>query len=79
MRVLAFALLSGGLTLLSACGGGHADAPPLASNGVPASALVSATAFTEFVGSLAADNGAEPLDVEGIVPPVSDTDGPGEV
>jgi hypothetical protein len=79
MRVLAFALLSGGLTLLSACGGGRADAPPLASNRVPASALVSATAFTSYVGSLPASEQADPLGLDGVLPPTSDTDPPAAI
>lgn len=80
MRVLAFALLSAALTLLGACGGSHDEPlPPAAGNTVPASALASPAAFTGYVGGLAADDGAEPLDLDGVMPPVSDTDEPDAV
>jgi hypothetical protein len=80
MRVFAFALLSGALTLLSACGGSHDAPPPAASgNSVPASALASPAAFSGFVGALVPDDGAEPLGVDGVMPPVSDTEEPDEV
>lgn len=80
MRILAFALLSGALTLLGACGGSHDDPlPPAAGNTVPASALASPAAFTSYVGMLPANDEAEPLDLDGVMPPVSDTDEPDEV
>jgi hypothetical protein len=46
---------------------------------VPASALASPAAFSGFVGALVPDDGAEPLGVDGVMPPVSDTEEPDEV
>jgi hypothetical protein len=72
------------LFLLSACGGGddggsmNAGNPP-GDNGVPASAMASPEAFSAYVGSLAADDRAEPLDVEQVVPPTSETAEPIDV
>lgn len=70
---------------LSACGGGD-DAPtppptdptppPVATNEVPASATASVAAFGQYTGSLPASETAEPLDVDKVTPPVSDSDEP---
>lgn len=79
MRVLAPALLGASLSLLGACGGGHADAPPVARNRLPPSALVSASAFTRYVGSLPASERADPLGLDGVLPPTSDTDPPATI
>lgn len=63
---------------LAACGGdddhtaGMADDP----GQVPASATVSATAFSAYAAGLAANDSAEPLLLTGLVPPVSDTEEP---
>lgn len=68
--------MAGLLWALAACGGGGGDAPVAADRDVPASALVSAEAFTAFVGSLQADDQAEPLGLDGVDPPTSDTADP---
>lgn len=66
--------------LLAACGGGDGDlTPPVATNEVPANAMASPTAFSHYVGSLAADDQAEPLDVDRIDPPASETEEPIDV
>lgn len=80
MRILAFALLSAVLAAVGGCGG-HDDGPavPPAAGTVPASALVSPAAYTAFVGQLPADDAAEPLDLDGVTPPVSDTDEPEDI
>jgi hypothetical protein len=80
MRVFAFALLSATLTLVAGCGGSDdGPLPPAVGNTVPASALASPAAFTSYVGGLPADDSVEPLDLDGVMPPVSDTDEPDEV
>lgn len=79
MRVFAFALLSATLALLGGCGGGHDDAPPVATHTVPASALATSQAFTTYVGSLSADDQADPLGLDGVLPPTSDTDLPAAI
>lgn len=80
MRILAFALLSALLTVAAGCGG-HDDGglEPPASATVPPAALASPAAFTTFVGQLPADDVAAPLGLEGVVPPVTDTDEPADI
>jgi hypothetical protein len=68
------------LLLLSACGGGDgAEAivtPPAASNQVPASATATAQAYSRFISGLDSNDGAEPLELENVVAPTSETDEP---
>lgn len=80
MRILAFALLSALLTAAAGCGG-HDDGglEPPASATVPPGALASPAAFTTFVGQLQADDRAEPLVLDGVLPPASDTDEPADI
>lgn len=69
------------LALLAGCGGGgdgEGDAMAGARE-VPASALVSARAYAEFAGSQKADDRADPLEVDRVVPPTSETDEPVEI
>ena len=69
-------ILLGAAATLAACGGGGGhDAPP-ASDTVPPSATASPPAYTSYVGSLPADDTGEPLRLDGVLPPVSDTDEP---
>lgn len=63
------------LATLSACGGGD-DTVPTVPDQVPASALVSAQAFSTYAGSLPLDDRAEPLSLDGIEPPTSETEEP---
>ncbi len=81
MRILAFALLSAVLTGVAGCGGHDDPLPsvPPASGMVPPDALASPAAFTTFVGQLQPDDAAEPLVLDGVVPPASDTDEPAEI
>jgi hypothetical protein len=74
-KILGLAALT---AALAACGGGGGTPPdtPAATDRVPASAFASVQAFFAYVGSLSADDGAEPLDVGDTVPPVSDADEP---
>lgn len=65
--------------LLAACGGGHDGDAPRAGDRVPPGAIASPEAFARYVGSLPADDTAEPLDLEGVEPPLSDTAEPIEV
>jgi hypothetical protein len=60
--------------LLAACGGGNDPLPPQAD--VPASATATPLAYAEFVGSRPADDVASPLQLQDVMPPVSDTDEP---
>ncbi len=66
--------------LVSACGGRNDSAvvvpPPTASNEVPATALVSARAFSEFAASLALDNVGVGLTLSAGSGPTSETDTP---
>ena len=65
------------LLLLAACGGGGAspaDAP--AAIEVPASATASPEAYSMYVGSLGADDRADPLSVDNVVAPKSESADP---
>ncbi len=65
--------------LLVACGGGNSPesvAAPAASDMVPASALASVRAYTEFTRSLIASETSQPLLMDGSVPPTSESDSP---
>ena len=68
---------------LAACGGSDdpvpVPPPPVASNEVPASAYASNTAYSQYAGSLAAREGNEPLDVDKVVAPTTETDEPIDV
>ena len=62
---------------LAACGGGGAgpvDSP--AANEVPASATASPEAYSLYVGSLGADDRADPLSVENVIAPKSEAADP---
>ena len=62
------------LSLLAACGGGGSGpVDTTAANEVPASATASPEAYSRYVGSLATDDRAEPLNVENVVPPTSES------
>ncbi|MDP1693473.1 MAG: hypothetical protein Q8L49_16245 [Burkholderiaceae bacterium] len=60
--------------VLVACGGS-----PLSSDEVPPGATDSPAAYSQYVGSLAASDSAEPLDIDNAVPPTSETDAPIDV
>ncbi len=64
---------------LAACGGGSDSAtiinPPSTSD-VPASATVSATAYTQFAKTLQKSDDGQPLNVQTVIPPTSETDTP---
>lgn len=65
------------LGLLTACGGGGGDVVDAAqTNDVPASATASPAAYSHYVGSLAADDRADPLSVEHVVAPTSESADP---
>ena len=65
---------------LGGCGGDggspQPEVPPQADNQVPASALVSAEAYTRYAASLAPSETAEPLDVSAVSAPTSETSEP---
>ena len=69
--------------ILAACGGGgggDAAAPeppaPAPSNRVPSSASVSTNAYVQYTNSLPTTDSAEPLEVEQLTPPTSETEEP---
>ena len=66
--------------LLAACGNNPQDevAPqPQASTGdVPATALATATAYSQFAASLMKTETGKPLEVNGVMPPTSETADP---
>ena len=67
------------LTLLAACGGGSGDGETVTEDGrkVPASALASATAYSQWAGSLVNSDTGEPVSVDdGMMAPKSETDEP---
>ncbi len=63
---------------LSGCGGsdGGYDNTIIDPTKVPASALSSPQSYTQFVGSLATTDSGEGLSLEGVTPPVTDTEEP---
>jgi hypothetical protein len=64
--------LASAVALLVACGGGGGDAdttPPT----VPPSATASPEAFTQFVSAQVEDDLIEPVVLNGVVPPSSET------
>lgn len=61
---------------LAACGGGGGNDAPVATDTVPPAATASPQAYTSYVGSLPADDSGEPLKLDGVLPPASDTDEP---
>ena len=69
--------------LLSACGGSSSPEPeappPVAANEVPASAFVSAEAFTRYAASLAPSDSTEPLGLGTAAAPTSETEEPREI
>ena len=74
LEVLAVLALCAGL---AACGGDSSDEPaPAVASEVPASATVSTAAYTQFAGSLVKTETGQPLEVNKVVPPTSETDEP---
>ena len=67
---------------LAACGGGDdgpappPPPPPVASNEVPASAYASTTAYSQYAAALASAETNEPLDVDKVLPPTSESEEP---
>ena len=78
--LLSMIVIAGGL---SACFGGGDEVPtpmpPLAEAEVPASASASPEAYSRYAGSVAASETAEPLGLDAVVPPVSETAEPIDV
>lgn len=75
-------LIGAAVALLAGCGGGGGNGDtveaPVGTQGVPASATASPKAFSSYVASLPADDRAEPLDLDGVMPPTSETAEPEE-
>lgn len=75
-KTLAGALL---LSLLAACGGGHSDEEPATADDrkVPASALVSASAYSQWASSLVnSESGAAVMVDDDMKAPQSETEEP---
>jgi outer membrane lipopolysaccharide assembly protein LptE/RlpB len=71
--------MAGVTALLAACGGstsGGGDTPQAAAREVPASALASPRAYSEYALSLRVSDDTEPLAVDKVVAPVSDSEEP---
>lgn len=62
-------------TLLVGCGGGDDD-DSSQTRGIPGSASVSASGFTDFLRGLSSSETDEPLSLEGFTAPVDDTGEP---
>jgi hypothetical protein len=75
MKSKSFVSVVAVLGLLSACGGDDDVVVP-AADSVPASALMSAQAFSAYAGSVPSDDRAEPLSLDNVEPPTSETDEP---
>jgi hypothetical protein len=60
---------------LVACGGGSTAEPPM-QNEVPASATASPAAYSRYAGSVKPNETADPLLVDKVQPPTSETDEP---
>lgn len=76
------AALSAVVVALAGCGNGDDDnppPPPPPADEVPAAALVSTQSFVAFLQGLAPNDTAEPLKLNGAVPPVSETEEPVEI
>jgi hypothetical protein len=74
-------MVTGLAAAMAGCGGSDyrpapPPPPPSSAPTVPASALVSVAAFSAYVGSREADDRGEPLMLDGVVPPTSETDEP---
>lgn len=74
------ALLAAACALLAACGDDpgqpNAVEPPPATNDVPADAQASPTALVTWMSRQEASDTREPLRVDGLMPPASETDEP---
>ena len=64
------------VSLLAACGDNPEAAAPTASNRVPASATASTAAWSQFAASLPASESQDPLDVNELTAPTSESDAP---
>jgi uncharacterized lipoprotein YmbA len=61
---------------LAACGSNSYEdttAPPVTTNEVPASATASVASYTQYASSLPRSESGEPLNVNKVVPPTSET------
>jgi hypothetical protein len=79
MRLDTVILAAGLAVLLAACSDNppaELPSPPPASNEVPASATASITSWYQYADSLAQTETGQPLDVDKVVPPTSETDLP---
>jgi hypothetical protein len=64
---------------LAACGGGSDSVTipePASTSDVPTSATASATAYTQFAKTLSSSDSSQPLNVQTVTPPTSETDAP---
>lgn len=72
------AVLGAASLLLSACGGGSDGVVPVPDT-VPTSASATPEAFTQYAATLPEDDQREPLKVDELVPPTSETAEPAPV
>lgn len=75
-------VLLAAVVLLAACGGRddeHAMEPAADDRAVPARALASPQAFTRYAASRPADDRADPVELDGVTPPTSETAEPDEL
>lgn len=76
------ALLVAAAALLAACGGssegddGLAGHPPTTSGVVPPGATATVQAYVAYAGSLLLTDRGAPVNVDGVQPPTSETEGP---
>jgi hypothetical protein len=76
LRTVAHAAALSAVLMLSACGGDPAAADP---DAIPSAPAATSMEFSQFVSKRMADDVAEPLDVEAVTPPTSESEEPIDV
>jgi ABC-type glycerol-3-phosphate transport system substrate-binding protein len=74
------AIILAAATVLAGCGGGgDRPTPPQADNEVPSSATASPAAYSNYAGSVPPSESSEPLKVDKVVPPTTESGDPIDV
>jgi hypothetical protein len=73
LRALASVAALSAVLMLSACGGDPAAVDP---DAIPSAPAATSVEFSQFVSKRVADDAAEPMEVEAVVPPTSESEEP---